>query len=171
MRSLKLLTINILTLIVGLGLLSGSISQKTAAAGRFDSVPSLQLNRLGNYRGQYLTVLYAVGSRPLISTENSQINLTQIKEARSVLITGDVVTLPSAQMEKEGFRPSYNLIVFVISPQPNYSWVNSNGSVPQGMTVTNNRMSSLINAVNKSDVDSFVNTHGETATLQVNIID
>ncbi|WP_374074022.1 hypothetical protein [Bdellovibrio bacteriovorus] len=170
MRSLKLIIINALTLIIGLGLMSGSVSQRNAEAARFETIPSLQVNRLGNLRGQYLTVLYAVGSRPFISTDSSQISISQVKESRTVYISDDAMTLPSVQVEKEGFRPSYNIIVFVVSTQPNYSWVNADGSVPQGMSLTNNHMSSLINAINKTDVDGFISAQGETATLQVNLV-
>lgn len=170
MKSLKLIVINALTLLIGLGLLTGSVSQRSAAAARFETVPALKVNRLGNMRGQYLTVLYAVGSRPFISTNSSQINISQVKEARTVYISDDSMSLPVVQVEKEGFRPSYNIIVFVVSPQANYSWVNADGSIPQGVTSTSNHMSSLINAINKSDVDAFLSAQGETATLQVNLV-
>lgn len=170
MRSLKLIIINTLTLIIGLGLMSGSVSQRSANAARFETIPSLQVNKLGNYRGQYLTVLYAVGSRPFISTDSAQINISQVKEARTVYISADSMSLPAVQVEKEGFRPSYNIVVFVVSPQASYSWVNADGSVPQGMTKTGNRMSSLINAINKTDVDGFVSAHGTDGVLQVNLV-
>lgn len=169
MKSLKLIIINALTLIVGLGLMTGSFSDRSAEAARFETIPSLQVNKLGNLRGQYLTVLYAVGSRPFISMDSTQISITQVKESRTVAITADSMKLPAVQVEKEGFRPSYNIIVFVVSPQPNYSWVNADGSVPQGMTATANRLSSLINAINKADVDSFVTAQGDTSILQVNL--
>lgn len=170
MRSLKLIIINALTLIIGLGLMSGSVSHRDAQASRVEAVPSIQVNRLGNYTGQYLTVLYAVGSRPFISTDSSQITISQVKESRTVYITADSMALPAVQVQKEGFRPSYNIVVFVVSPQSNYSWINADGSVPQGMTATNNRMTSLINAINKSDVDNFISTDGLSSTLQVNIV-
>lgn len=169
MRSFKLIIINALTLIIGLGLMSGSVSQRNAEAARFETIPSLQINRLGNLRGQYLTVLYAVGSRPFISTDASQINISQVKESRTVYLTSDAVTLPAVQVEKEGFRPSYNIVVFVISAQSNYSWVNADGSVPQGVSATNNHMSSLINSINKTDVDNFISSSGQDATLTVNL--
>lgn len=170
MKSLKLIIINALTLIIGLGLMAGSFSNRNAEAARFETIPALQVNKLGNYRGQYLTVLYAVGSRPFISTDSSQITLSQVKESRTVYISDDSMSLPSVQVEKEGFRPSYNIIVFVISPQANYSWINADGSVPQGLSLTGNHMSSLVNAINKTDVDSFVSAQGETSTLQVNLV-
>ncbi len=169
MRSLKLIVINALTLIIGLGLMSGSVSQRNAEAARFETIPSLQINRLGNLRGQYLTVLYAVGSRPFISTDASQINISQVKESRTVYITSDAVTLPAVQVEKEGFRPSYNIVVFVVSSQANYSWINADGTVPQGISATDNHMSSVISSVNKTDVDNFVTASGADSTLSVNL--
>lgn len=170
MKSLKLIIINALTLIIGLGLLSGSVSYRSAAAARFETIPSLQVNRLGNFRGQYLTVLYAVGARPFISTEPSQITISQVKEARSVYISADSMSLPKVQVEKEGFRPSYNIVVFVVSPLPNYSWINADGSLPQGMSNTNYHMSSLISAINKSDVDKFLTTNTVEDILHINLV-
>jgi hypothetical protein len=112
MKSLKLIVINALTLLIGLGLLTGSLSQRNANAARFEVIPALQIAKLGNYRGQYLTILYAVGSRPFISTDSSQINISQVKESRTIYITDDAMTTPIVQVEKEGFRPSYNIVVF-----------------------------------------------------------
>jgi len=148
MKSVKLLIINALTLIIGLGLLTGSVSQRSAAAARVETIPALQINQLGNYRGQYLTVLYAVGSKPVISTSDSQINISQVKASRTINITGDSTTLPSVQVNKEGFRPSYNIVVFVISPSADYSWMNDDRTFPDGMAPTGNHMSSSINSIN-----------------------
>ena len=169
MRALKLVIINALTLIIGLGLMSGSLSQGTAQAARFETIPAMKVNKLGNLKGQYLTVLYAVGSRPFLSTDPSQINITQVKESRTVYITADAMALPAVQVEKEGFRPSYNIVVFVVSPQQNYSWVNEDGSTPQGTTATNNHLRSVANSINKTDIDAFIAASGETATLDVNL--
>lgn len=170
MKSIKLIAINALTLIIGLGLMSGSVSKRSAEAARFETIPAMSINKLGNYRGQYLTILYAVGSKPFISTNRNQVTLTQIKESRTVLISSDSVRLPNVQVEKEGFRPSYNMIVFVVSPQANYSWINPDGSIPQGGTKTSNNMASLVETTNKTDVDNFIATQGSAATFQFDMI-
>lgn len=169
MKSLKLIFINALTLVIGLILISGSFTQKSANAARFETIPSIQVNKLGNLRGQYLTAIYAIGSRPIISTNPSQINISQVKESRTIYLTSDSMTLPAVQVEKEGFRPSYNIVVFVVSPQSNYSWINADGSIPQGMTATSNHTSSIMSSINKSDVDTFVTTNGAEAVLSVNL--
>ncbi|MGZ3781409.1 MAG: hypothetical protein ACXVCY_12230 [Pseudobdellovibrionaceae bacterium] len=169
MKSVKLVIINALTLIIGLGLLSGSVLNRNAEAARFETIPALQVNHLGNFAGQYLTVLYAVGARPFISTDPLQITLAQIKETRTLYISSDILTLPTVEVEKEGFRPSYNIIVFVISPQNNYSWLNADGSSPQGMVQTGNHLNSLVNSVNKSEVDAFISASGTNGVMQINL--
>lgn len=169
MKSLKLIVINALTLLIGLGLLTGSLSQRSASAARFEVIPALQIAKLGNYRGQYLTILYAVGSRPLISSDSSQINISQVKESRTIYIADDEMTTPIVQVEKEGFRPSYNIVAFVISPQPNYSWLNADSTIPQGLTSTNNHQSILVNTVNRTKIDKFVSNKGDTAVLTINL--
>lgn len=174
MRSLKLILINALTLIIGLGLMSGSFSKKEAEVERFETVPALQVNHLGPLRGQYLTVLYAVGSRPFISanifsSSTSQINLSQVKESHTVYITSDTMTLPVVQVAKEGFRPSYNVVIFAVSAQANYSWLNPDGTIPQGGIATNNHMSSLLNSINKKDIDNFTSSANSESILSVNL--
>ena len=170
MKSLKLIIINALTLIIGIGLMSGSFSGRNAEAARFEKVPALEIGGLGNLRGQYLTVLYVVGSRPFISTDASRITLNQVKETKSVNIAADSMSFPAVQVEKEGVRPSYNMIIIIVSPQPNFSWVNADGTVPQGMVVSQNRTATLMNALNKSDVDAFIAEKGEAATLTFSVI-
>lgn len=169
MKALKLVIINAVTLIIGLGLLSGFLSRGTVQAARFESIPAMKINKLGHLKGQYLTVLYAVGSRPFLSKDSSKINISQIKESRTVYITADTMSLPAAQVAKEGFRPSYNIVVFVVSPQQNYSWVNEDGSIPQGASSTKNQLRSVANSINKSDVEAFIASAGEGTPLQVNL--
>jgi hypothetical protein len=128
MKSFKFILINALTLIIGLGLMSGSVSQRKAHAARVEMIPALSVGGLGNLRGQYLTLLYVIASSPLIATESSQITVTQVKESRTVYIAADQMTLPAVRVEKEGFRPSYNMVLLVTSSQPDFSWTNADGS-------------------------------------------
>lgn len=169
MKSLKFVIINALTLIIGLGLMSGSISQKDAQPAHFEAIPSLKITQLGNYRGQYLTVLYAVGSRPLLADDENKISLSQVKDSRTAYITGDSLQLPSTQVEKEGFRPSYNMVLFVVSKQPNFSWINSDGRLPQGLTLTKNQQRSLIKSLNKSEIETFTKARGQKMAYVVRL--
>lgn len=168
MKSLKLVIINALTLLVGLGLMTSSVSQRKAEAARFEVVPALQVTNLGNFRGQYLHVLYVVGSRPFIATDDSQVNVSQVKESRTVYISADTMELTSVQVEKEGFRPSYNMIIFVVSPSSEFGWRNADGSIPQGSSGLKNQ-TTVINTISKSQVEDFVAGNGESATLGISL--
>lgn len=156
MRNLKLFVVNALTLIVGLGLMTGSFSSRDANAAPIDAVPKIQVQKLGNYKGQYLTAFYTVGNRPFLGTDSSQVTIDEVKEVRTVFIGADFAALPAVELAKQGFRPGYNLIVFVISPEPNYSWVNANGATVANMVPTANHRHSLIRSYTKGEVEALI---------------
>lgn len=169
MKQLKLLTINFLTLLVGLGLMTGSISQQDAFAARFDTVPALEVSNLGNYRGQYLTVIYAIGAKPLFSTNDTQVILSQVKESRSSMIKDDQLNFASIQVEKEGFRPSYNMIVVVVSPEPQFTWVNADGTVPRGVSTSNNRQKNRIFVLNRADLENALTATSDQTPFKIRL--
>ncbi len=159
LQTLKLAAINIITLLIGVALLSGSMSQKSAHAARFEVIPQIKMDSLKSYKGKYLTVLYAVASRPILGKNKGQITISQIKDSRTVFVTEDSMTLPSVQVEKEGFRPSYNMIIAVVSDEADFSWINPDGTLPEGMLTSNNTQKNLIKWLNKDEVDAFVASH------------
>ncbi len=156
MKSIKLLFINALTLLIGIGFMTGSFSSRDAYAAPTDNVPKIQVQKLGNFRGQYLTAFYTIGNRPFLGTHSSQVTLNEIKESRTVFIGADFVDLPAVELAKQGFHPGYNLLVFVISPEPNYSWVNANGEAVTNMTKTENHRASLIRSYTKSEIEALL---------------
>lgn len=160
MRSLKLLVINTLTFIVGIGLMSGAFSGRDAMAGPTDTVPKIQVQKLGNYRGQYLTAFYALGTRPFLSTDSSQVTLSEVKASRTVFIGADFVDFPSIELAKQGFRPGYNLLVLVISPEPKFSWQNANGAAVENMEASNNHRASLIRSFTQGEIEALLTGQG-----------
>lgn len=160
MRSLQFLFINALTLIIGIGLMSGSFTPNDAQAAPTEVVPKIQIQQIGNYRGQYLTAFYAVGTRPFLATDSSQVTLSEVKAIRTEVIQDDFVTLPQIELQKQGFRPGYNLVVVVISPEPDYSFVNANGEPIVGMPQTKNQRSSLIRSYSKAEIESLATGQG-----------
>lgn len=160
MRSLQFLFINALTLIIGLGLMSGSFSNNDAHAAPTEVVPKIQVQKIGNYRGQHLTAFYAVGTRPFLATDSSQVTLSEVKGLRTEVVTSDFVTLPQIELQKQGFRPGYNLVLIVISPQPNYSFVNANGAAIAGMPKSNNQRASLIRSFSKAEIEALITGQG-----------
>lgn len=155
MKSLQFIFINALTAIIGLSLMSGSFSNNDAHAAASDLVPKIELQKLGNYKGQFLTAYYAVGSRPFIATDSSQVKLTEIRSVNTQAIDSDVVVLPALELQKQGFRGGYNLLVLVISPVPGFSWLNADGSQTAGASVSENHRATLIRSFSKAEIESL----------------
>lgn len=160
MRSLQFLFINALTLVIGLGLMSGSFSANDAQAAPTETVPKIQVQKLGNYKGQYLTAFYAVGTRPFLSTDSSQFTLSEVKAVKTEVVSTDFVTLPSIDLQKSGFRPGYNLVVVAISPSPDFSFNNADGSAITGMPATANHRASLLRSFSKAEIESLATSQG-----------
>jgi len=160
MKSLKFFIVNALIFIIGLSLVSGTFSNNAAEAAPTELVPKIQVQKVGGYRGQYLTAFYAVGTHPFLATDSRQVTLSEVKEIRTVQIDGDSVVLPPVELQKQGFRPGYNLVLFVISPDPDFSFVNPDGSAITSMPATSNHRISAIEAVFKTDLEALAQAQG-----------
>lgn len=160
MRSLQFFFINALTLVIGLGLMSGSFSPNDAQAAPTETVPKIQIQKVGNFKGQYLTAFYAVGTRPFLSTDSSQFTLTEVKSIKTEVVAADFVTLPQVDLQKQGFRPGYNLVVIAISPMPDFSLVNADGSPIAGMPNTQNHRATMIRSFSKAEIESLATGQG-----------
>lgn len=150
--------INILTLVLGIGLMSGSISEKKATAVGSTEVPEIKITHLGNYRNQYLNVLYVIGSRPILATSDKNLIVHEVKKQLVFEIQDDTEVVPRTEIEKVGNNPAYNYILFVVSPHPEFSWVNQDGSLPKGMKYTRNNMIFSLKNLTKSEVDRGTNS-------------
>lgn len=156
MKTLKNKFLPLMTLILGLGIMSGSFAQRTAKAGRVDTVPAIQVNNAQKISGRYLHVVYAVGRPGFISV--SQIPyLDVIRTIKSVQATAPTVSFPSVQLEKLPLRGSYNMIVFVVSNSPTINWQNPD--------VNPNVNYTWLKTIDKLTVDVFVNQNGAGSVL------
>ncbi|HEY8272573.1 MAG TPA: hypothetical protein VIG33_16895 [Pseudobdellovibrionaceae bacterium] len=160
MRSLQIFFVNAITLIIGLSLMSGSFSSNKAQAAPLETVPKIQIHKIGNYKGQYLTAFYALGTRPFLSTDSSQVILSEIKAAKTELVTADSLTLPAVDLQKIGFRPPYNLVMIVVSPAPDFTFVNPDSSIIKGMNQSENHRATLIRSFSKVELDSLATGEG-----------
>lgn len=147
----------ILTLVLGLGLMSGSFAQRNAFAGKFDTVPTIQVSGLDSQSGRYLHVLYAVGQLGFIDLNSRNPELFVIrKESQNVQITPGKLLIPSVQIEKTPGRGSYNMIVFAIANTPQIKWENySQNPNPTSYKV--------LRVIFKAEVDSL----GEISAIPV----
>ena len=151
----------LLTLILGLGLMSGSFAQRSALAGRIDTVPSIEVTLPAQFQGQYLHVLYAVG-RPgflTVSEPTPYIDIVR-PQSQGQLVNSTKVTFPAVQIEKTPGRGSYNMIVFAVSRSPQMRWVN----VDVNPNPTEYR---YVGVILKPEVDAFTAQFGEGSTIQI----
>ena len=123
-------------------------------------VPKIQIQKLGNYRGQHLTAFYAVGTRPFLATDSSQVTLSEVKGIHREVVLNDFVTLPQVELLKQGFRPGYNLVMVAISPDPDYTFVNANGTEIGGMPKSTNQRATLLRSYSKAEIEALVTGQG-----------
>jgi hypothetical protein len=88
------------------------------------------------------------------------VTLQELKEVQTVFIGADFVDLPAVELAKQGFRPGYNLIVFVVTPEPKYTWVNANGTKVDGQDPSTNHRASLIRTYGSSDIEALLKSQG-----------
>lgn len=166
--SLKLFIVNTLTLLTFLALVSGVVPTSPANAGdQGAQIPPVAVIDLGNYRGQYLNVIYAQAYKPFMSRDSALLSVEKIARVESFKIKGDSLKLSPQKLPSDGSAAPYNRIIFVISPQKNFSWKNADGSIPEGVLSTKNQQISLVNSINRKTVEKFIELHGEKQTLEV----
>lgn len=166
--SLKLIIMNTLTLFTLLALIAGVVPTTPAkASSQGHVVPQLSVVDLGNYRGQYLNVIYAQAFKPFMSKDSRLLGVEKIARVESFKIKNDTLKIKSHSLPSDGSSAPYNRVIFVISPQKNFSWVNADGSTPEGVLKTKNQQISLVNSINRKTIEQFVEVHGEKQSLEV----
>jgi hypothetical protein len=154
---MKLMLNTILTFIaIGLGFLPAAWSQQNSTARTFYVNP-IKISGLAGYRGSYLTIYYALGSRGALSSEEDQITLREVKEKRSFQISGDSVIVPEINLKRSNLFITYNILILVVHSVPNFTWLNGNKSLPAG-----EKYSANINAL---DVDSLTKLEFESLVV------
>jgi hypothetical protein len=125
-------------------------------AGRNVSVPVIEIQKLGNYRGQYITLYYGFEKTNVIRADKDLISLSDIRLTSTLPINADSVQFPAVQIEKTGVRGAYDIVVAVVTPYRNFVWKNGDGSFPDGLTDSKVYQSSVTAYRKSSDIDQFV---------------
>ena len=140
-------------------------------SARFEVVPEMQVYRLGNFRGQFLHVLYVISYNPFIATTVEQTIVKEIRlAAKPIKLDSDFVNLPSVSIEKSGISGAYNNILFVISKDENFSWKNSDLSLIENYKDTGANQKSLVKSVKITQIEAFLKS-GMPTPMQISILD
>lgn len=151
------------------GLATVAQAQNTSAPRtRSESIRALQVENLGAYQGKFLTVLYAIGSKPVLSTDNRQTELTEIRAVHTVPIQNGRATIPSVSLPIVGFRPAYNFVMFVVHEQRDFVWTNTTSVPrdPRGLVANDsNTLALRVAALTKSQLERIAVEQPNAAAL------
>ncbi|MFN9068224.1 MAG: hypothetical protein ACK5V3_13410 [Bdellovibrionales bacterium] len=152
--------LSFMTLLLSLGIMSGSFAQRSATAARQDLVPGFQLNRTQNLNGKYIHAIYAIqkagfiGVTPVPHLEKIRVVQTQKVQTNSVIF--NTVTI-----EKEPFRASYHVEVSEVTEKPQVRWANPDQSASTDY--------SYLTKVEKPSLDLFIKQQGEAAIFGISL--
>ncbi len=146
-------------LLILTGLIISFFHSVPALAGRTVTVPAIQLQKTGNYLGQYATIYYGFEKTTIIHADSSVIALSSVRMTQTRPVNGDTVQFPSVQIDKDGFRGAYDIAVVVISHYPNFSWINADGSIPEGVIDSKIHEISTTGFYKSTVLDSYFASH------------
>lgn len=106
---------------------SGALAQSQTS----ERVPSIQVTSLGQYRGQYLSLIFVEANNSPVTFDPFRIDVRVIKvKPQQLKIEGNEVQFTASDIPKRPFKFAYNFLLIVVSPYADFSWVNSDGSRP-----------------------------------------
>jgi hypothetical protein len=122
--------LTLLVLVTGTNLLTSTANAADNTAA-FEKTPEITLSDLGRLRGKKLTLLYVVGAKGLITTEDLQIQVSDVKSALGASSIENVTQVFSpVAIKREGFRPTFNYLLIIVHNQDEFFWKNADGGVP-----------------------------------------
>lgn len=125
-----------------------------AQSQAFEKVPAIQVSALGQYRGQYLNLLFVEASNSVVSFDPFRMDVREVKlRPQQVKIEGNEVRFAASDVPKRPFKLAYNFILIVVSPYPDFSWVDSDGSRPLPVEFnTNNTTKNFFKAIPRTEL-------------------
>jgi hypothetical protein len=171
MKKNKNWMIGLLTLI-----LSGSVILPKVHAYE-EAIPEVEIQRLSQYQGKYLTVLYAVGNQPMLSTNDHDIRIRSIRLSQTLgPIQDNLVTIDATTLSRSGFGGSFNYVIVVIHDQPSFIWKNADGSIPEytnGLPASQedrNFISIFIKAFNRKQIPDLNGRNSGNTQTKVRLV-
>ncbi len=122
--------LTLLVFVTGTNLLTSTANAAENNAA-FEKTPEITLSELGPLRGKKLSILYVVGVKGLITTEDLQIQVSEVKSALGASTVDNVTQVFSpVAIKREGFRPTFNYLLIIVHNQDEFFWKNADGGVP-----------------------------------------
>lgn len=122
--------------ILTLTLLLGSILNSTLSWAQNSNVEmseTMTLNIHPSLQGQHLIALYTLSTNSPVNFNNaSKIKVEKITGRVSHPINSTKMTIDPLPLTREPNLQTYNNVIFVVSLNPNFVWVNADGSAVEG---------------------------------------
>ena len=129
-----------------------------------DRTPEIHLSVPAQFQGMNLTTFFVNANRAVISTDDRQLDISEIKKIVESGKVSSQVTIPSQSIARSGFRTSYNYVVFAVHSQNRFVWINASGSPVQDPRLKANEVAPTTDTVSKK-IQS-ISTSGIQSTLQ-----
>jgi len=94
-------------------------------------VPAIEVSGLKNYQGQYLSLAFVNATPSPVAVDLFRIQVKQVNVApKELLITEDTMVFSPTSIPVRSLYAPYNYAFLVVSSNPNFSWMNSDGTLP-----------------------------------------
>ena len=144
-----------------------------AAMATSENVRGITLKNITPFINQYVTVFYVVASKPLISVNERQISVSEIRYLVEKPVNSAIVSVPPLKLQLSGFRPGFNFIAVVFHPKPNFVWTNADGFAaddPRGLTPqSGSTQTTTIMTFSKAQIEAIAARQGNPETITIEL--
>ena len=144
-----------------------------AAVPTSENVRGITLKNITPFINQYVTVMYVVASKPLISVNERQISVSEIRYLIEKPVSSAIVSVPPLKLRISGFRPGFNYIAVVFHPKPNFVWTNADGFAaddPRGLLPqSGSTQATQIMTFSKAQIEAIAARQGNPETITIEL--
>ncbi|MES2965715.1 MAG: hypothetical protein V4760_17670 [Bdellovibrionota bacterium] len=148
-------------------------AQSPMSVGSSENVPGIQLKNITPFVGQHVTIFYVLATKPLISVNERQISVSEIRYLMTKPVSSAIVAVPPMKLQIVGFRPGFNYIAVVFHAQPNFVWMNADGGVPadpRGLTPQSaSTTATHIMTFSKAQIEAIAARQGKPETITIEL--
>jgi hypothetical protein len=138
-----------------------------------ENVRGITLKNITPFIKQHVTIFYVVASKPLITVNDRQISVSEIRYLVTKPVTSAVMSAPPLKLQVVGFRPGFNYVAVVFHSQPNFVWTNANGEAPEdprGLTAADaSTTATHIMTFSKGQIEAIAARQGNPETITIEL--
>lgn len=148
-------------------------AQSAMSMSTSENVRGITLKNITPFIKQHVTIFYVLATKPLISVNDRQISVSEIRYLWTKKVESAVVSAPPLKLQIVGFRPGFNYVAVVFHAQPNFVWTNADGEVPadpRGLTPqTASSTATHIMTFSKAQLEAIAARQGNPETITIEL--